>query len=321
VWNGQRQDSEWTKLGEEGFVAVSEADERRSQQSGEPESRMIYGGDPLARLLIDRLGLNEFEMALAAVGWSAIYLFVLPTIFGSLHSRGEYLGSLDDWHAQILLLLILPATCMFYVWQPRAIAGVYRAMVPGGQPLHGGRMYRSKVWLFLSLAMAVAIVGFDGPKMAATYGSWWMPHNWLTILGREAGLAVAFYILSSMTWRQFVATWEWRQLLASPFSTHGLRAVSTYGLSWSMLLALLALRLSIEAIELPERAGTITPDYYAKVAAYVVASVSFFWAPMWGAFGRDTDISSRQLMMWLELAGILALPLLGFLVLKLLLGP
>jgi hypothetical protein len=300
---------------------VTEADERKSLKSGELESRMIYGGDPLARLLIDRLGFNEFTVALAAVGWSAVYLFVLPAIFGTLHSRGEYLGSLDDWHAQILLLLILPATCMFYVWQPRAIAGVYRAMVPGGQPLHGGRTYRHRLWLALSVAMAVAIVVFDAPKMAATYGSWWMPHNWLTILGREAGLAVAFYILSAMTWRQFVATREWRQLLAGPFSTVGLRAVSTYGLSWSMLLALLALRLSIEAIELPERAGAITPDYYAKVAAYVVASVGFFCAPLWGAFGRDTEASSHRIMMWLELAGILALPLLGFLVLKLLLGP
>jgi hypothetical protein len=300
---------------------VTEADERKSLKSGELESRMIYGGDPLARLLIDRLGLNEFTVALAAVGWSAVYLFVLPAIFGTLHSRGEYLGSLDDWHAQILLLLILPATCMFYVWQPRAIAGVYRAMVPGGQPLHGGRTYRHRLWLALSVAMAVAIVVFDAPKMAATYGSWWMPHNWLTILGRETGLAVAFYILSAMTWRQFVATREWRQLLAGPFSTVGLRAVSTYGLSWSMLLALLALRLSIEAIELPERAGAITPDYYAKVAAYVVASVGFFCAPLWGAFGRDTEASSHRIMMWLELAGILALPLLGFLVLKLLLGP
>jgi hypothetical protein len=300
---------------------VTETDERKSQQYGKLESRMIYGGDPLARLLLDRLGLNEFTVALAAAGWSAVYLFVLPAILGSLHSKGEYLGSLDDWHAQILLLLILPATCMFYVWQPRAIAGVYRTMVPGGQPLHGGSAYQSKVWLFLSLAMAVAIVAFDGPKMATTYGSWWMPHNWLTILGREAGLAVAFYMLSAMTWRQFVATWEWRHLLAGPFSTAGLRAVSTYGLCWSTLLALLALRLSIEAIELPERAGTITPDYYAKVAAYVVASVGFFWAPMWGAFGRDAEASSHRIMMWLELTGIVALPLLGFLVLKLLLGP
>lgn len=304
-----------------GFAAVTEVDETSSQQSGEPASQMIYGGDPLARVLIDRFGLSEYTVALAAVGWSAVYLFVLPAIFGSLHSRGEFLGSLDDWHAQILLLLVFPVTCLFYVWQPRALAGVYRAMVPGGQPLHGGRIYRSRAWLFLSVAMAVGIVGFDGPKMAASYGSWWMPHNWLTILGREAGLAAAFYMLSVMAWRQFVATWEWRQLLAGPFSTDGLRAVSTYGLSWSMLLALLALRLSIEAIELPRRAGAITPDYYAKVAAYLVASVGFFCAPVWGAFGRDTEASSHRAMMWLELAGILALPLLGFLVLKLVLGP
>jgi hypothetical protein len=77
------------------------------------------------------------------------------------------------------------------------------------------------------------------------------------------------------------------------------------------------LRLSVEAIELPRRVGAITPDYYVKIAAYVVISVLFFFAPIWGAQRRDSGLSRDQFPLWLKLAGIVALPLLGFVILKL----
>jgi hypothetical protein len=281
----------------------------------------IYSVDPLARLLLDRLRIRPYAMALAAVAWGVIFVLVIPAACGCLRGEDGYLGSLDDWHAQLLLLLVFPAACAFYVWQPKGIARVYEAMHARQRLLEVGGGYRSRVWLWLSILLAIAIVLFDSPKMVANYGSWWMNWNWLTILGREASLAFAFYVLSMMAWRQFVATLEWRRLLPSGPTETGLRAASAYGLSWAFLVALLGLRLSIEAIELPRRAGAITPDYYAKVAAYVVASVGFFWAPIWGALGKHTEFSSHRLRIWLELAGIVALPLLGFLVLKLALGP
>jgi hypothetical protein len=283
--------------------------------------RLVYGRDPLAWLLLDRLGVRPHTAALLSLGWSAVYLFLLPAIFGSLRSRAGYLGSLEDWHAQLLLVLVFPATCAFYVWQPRAIASVYRAVGLGMGSLGAGSTYRSRLWPSLSIVAALAVVVFDSPKMVTSYGSWWMTQNWLTILGREASLAIAFYILSMMTWRQFVSMLEWRRLLASPPSIMGFRALSSYQLSWALLLALLGLRLSVEAIELPQRAGTITPDYYVKVAVYTVGSVLCFFTPIWGALRNEDGILPGQLIVWLELAGIVALPLLGFVVLKLVLGP
>jgi hypothetical protein len=280
----------------------------------------IYSVDPLARLLLDRLGIRPYAMAWVALAWGVVFLLIIPTVCGCLRGQDGHLGSLDDWHAQLLLLLVFPAACAFYVWQPEAITRVYEAMHERRRLVEGGGAYRHRVWLWLSIGLGIGIVLFDGPKTVANYGSWWMSHNWLTILGREASLALAFYVLSMMAWRQFVATMEWRQLLPGQATETGLRAASTYGLSWAFLVALLGLRLSIEAIELPRRAGAITPDYYAKVAAYVVGSVGFFCAPMWGAL-KDTEFPIHHLRMWLELAGIVALPLLGFLVLRLALGP
>jgi len=295
------------------------AADRRGQER--VTERAIYSVDPLARLLLDRLGIGPYVMASVALVWGVVFLLVIPATCGCLRSQDGHLGSLEDWHAQLLLLLVFPAACAFYVWQPQAIARVYEAMHVRQRLVDGIGGYRHRVWLWLSIALGIGIVLFDSPKMVANYGSWWMNQNWLAILGREASLAFAFYVLSMMAWRQFVATLEWRRLLPSQTTETGLRAASTYGLSWAFFVALLGLRLSIEAIELPRRAGSITPDYYAKVAAYVIASVGFFCAPMWGALGKDTEFPGHQLRIWLELAGIVALPLLGFLVLRLALGP
>jgi len=280
---------------------------------------MVYLADPLARLLIGRLKLRKHTAALAAGAWSLVFLFVLPTICGCLSSIEGYLGSLKDWHAQLLLLLVFPVTCAFYVWQPSAIAGVYEAIVSGHTSDHLGRPYRRGTWWYLSLLLALAVVLFDAPKMISSYGSWWMAHNYLTIAAREASLAVAFYMVSMMTWRQLIATVEWNRLLAKASSATMLRAVADYGLSCAFVLALFGLRLSAEGIELPQRAGAITPDFYVKIAIYITASLACFFAPI----GRVRRQGIRSSLFWiitlLRLAGIMALPLLAFVVLKLIL--
>lgn len=296
------------------------ADEERRRPGPEVSDEVIRGVDPLARLVVGRLGKRPVAMALAGLAWGLVYLFAVPAAFGGLHSTEGYLGSLDDWHAQLLLLLIFPVTCAFYVWQPRGIASVYEATSLRGRSAEVGNLYRSRMRLWLSLGAAIGIVIFDSPKMVANYESWWMVQNWLTILGREASLALAFYMLSMIAGWQFVATLDWRRRLASAPLPAALKAATAYQLRWAFLLALLGLRLSIEAIELPQRAGTITPDYYLKMAAYLVVSVLCFYAPIWGALRRESSNPLDQIALGLKLAGIMALPVLGYLVLTLVVG-
>jgi len=280
---------------------------------------MVYQGDPLARFLIETLGLRGHIVALAALSWGLIYIVVLPAIFGGLWSSGEYLGSLHDWHAQSLLLLVFPAVCAFYLWQPGGVAGVYAAILSRDRSCEVGTPYGRRIWTCLSLIFALAVILFDLPKMMASYGSWWMVQNWLTIAGREASLAIAFYMMSTMAWRQAIATLEWRQLLGRPSIAAALEAVSRYGLKCAFLLALLGLRLSVEGIELPQRAGAITPDYYVKIAIYVGATLACFFAPMSGMPWCGLRTSRDHVITLLHLAGIMALPLLGYVFLKLVL--
>jgi hypothetical protein len=281
---------------------------------------MVYQADPLARFLIERLKLGKYKAALAGLAWGLVYLVVLPLIFGGLWSKGAYLGSLQDWHAQLLLLLVFPATCAFYLWQPGAIARVYEPILSGDPSHDVGRLFCKGIWQYLSLLPALAIVLFDAPKMIASYGSWWMTQNYLTIAWREASLAVAFYMMSTMAWRQLIAINEWNRLLAKPTTAPVLRVVTDYGLSCAFLFALLGLRLGVEGIELPQRAGTITPDYYVyglKIATYIVVSLGFFFAPLARIRRKGVRISLSQAITLLKLVGIMALPLVAFVVLKL----
>ncbi len=295
------------------------------QDGGAPRSggftdRTIYEGDPLAKFLTNRLKMGSVTLALATIGWSIVYLFVWPSILGYQRSSGAYLGSLDDWHAQLLLLLVFPVTSAFYLWQPKAMARVYRAMLSGQSSPDVGRLYHKSAWRYLSIFFALAIVLFDVPKMVADYGSWWMAHNWLTIAGREGSLSVAFYMLSMMAWRQLVATQEWRRLLRRSWAPAGVRSATRYGLSCAFLLALFGLRLSIEGIELPQRSGALTPDYYVKIGLYVAATLTCFLAPICGVSRDRARVRLDWLGTLLELAGIMALPLLGFVLLRVALG-
>ncbi len=298
---------------------MKKGDRAEKLKSGKFRGGMVHQADPLGRFLLERLKLGWRTAALAGLAWSLIFLFVLASICGCLWSRGGYLGSLDDWHAQLLLLLIFPATCAFYLRQPKAIAGVYELILPANPSYDVGRLYRRRAWCCLSLLLAVAVILFDIPKMMANYGSWWMAHNWLTIAGREASLAVAFYMVSMMAWRQLIATVEWNQLLAKPTNRTVLRAITGYGLSCVFLLALFGLRLSVEGIELPQRAGGITPDYYVKIAIYIIASLACFFGPIRRVQRQDLRISLFWVITLLRLAGIMSLPLLAFVVLKLVL--
>jgi hypothetical protein len=290
---------------------------KRQRMIGE---RQVYSADPLARVLLDRLCLGPGRMALAALSWGVLYVLVLPAMFGGLRSGGGYLGSLGDWHAQLLLFLVFPAACAFYVWQPKGIAGVYRAMNLRWGLLEVGSDYRRRVWHVLAGCVAIAVVLFDTPKMVVGYGSWWMTENWISIVGREASLGLAFYMMGIMAGRQFVASLEWRRILSTSFAASGVRAASIYGMSWTLLMALLGLRLSVEAIELPRRVGAITPDYYAKIALYFVLGVFCFWFPLSGYLRKDHGLSLNWLATGLEVVGILSLPLLSFFALRFLLG-
>jgi hypothetical protein len=73
---------------------------------------------------------------------------------------------------------------------------------------------------------------------------------------------------------------------------------------------------------LPQRPGTTTPDYYiycVKIAVYIVASLALFYVPIARVRREELRSPALEPITLLKLWGIMALPLLGFAILKLVL--
>ncbi|MBI3287696.1 MAG: hypothetical protein HYZ68_06585 [Chloroflexi bacterium] len=269
--------------------------------------RAIYGADPLARFLLARLGGNPHLLALCAWGLGLFYLLPLAAVHGRLQNQGGSLGSLQDWHAQILLLVVAPTLWAFYLWQPRAMAAVYFEL--GTLP---GPVFARSLLPLVAGAFAVGVVLFDLQKMIVTYGSWWATASPSTIALRELSLALSFYMLAWAALRHGLAAGEWNRslnrealgLIDQPLR----RAVWSYCTISALVVALVGVRLSIEAIELPTRAGSITPDYYAKILFYVLAAGASFFVPFRGVWRQLDGFKARTLPM-LVMAIIAALPL------------
>lgn len=274
--------------------------------------RAIYGADPLARFLLERLSRNPHLLALCAWGLGLFYLLPLAAAHGRLQNQGGSLGSLQDWHAQILLLVVAPALWAFYLWQPRAMAAVYFEL--GTRP---GPVFARSILPLAPGAFAAGVVLFDLPKMMATYSSWWATAGPSTIALREILLGLSFYMLAWAALRHWMAAVEWNRSLShvrlGPLHEPLRRALWSYCTISVLVLALVGIRLSIEAIELPTRSGSITPDYYAKIALYLLTAGATFFLPFWGVWRQMEGIKARMFpLMAMGLIAALPLPLFLF---------
>lgn len=219
--------------------------------------------DPLARFLVARLKLTPLRAALVAMALGLFYLF-LPATFGFLRTTAPgQLGSLDDWHSQVLLLFVAPAIWYFYFWQPQALSTAVGFAV--------------KTPRALPIVLGSAAVLFDLMEVPAYYGRLWAMANPLMIALREVAVLVTGYMLAALALHHL--------LLAVATRSHTLKRTNEYllerySLSAVLLWAILGTRLSTEVIELPARAGSITPDFYFKVGAYILLALLIFFAPL-----------------------------------------
>lgn len=224
-----------------------------------------YGSDPLARLLVVGLRLGPFQGGVAAFLLGLFYLF-LAAPFGFLQTTAPgQLGSLEDWHSQVLLLVVAPAICYFYLWQPLALAQV--SAIPNRN--------------FWPVAVLLALLGLahDLPEVYALSGKLWAAANPLMTALREALLIIASYMLAMIALRHLQASFPIGER-NSIFSEDVSRQIEGYGLTAVFLWAIIGTRLSIEAIELPARSGSITPDFYLKVFLYFVAAAAILFLPL-----------------------------------------
>lgn len=243
--------------------------------------------DPLARFLIARLKLNPLRAI--PIAWAlGLFFLLLPTAFGFLRTTAPgRLGSLDDWHTQLQVLVMAPAIWALYLWRYQALAKFQP------RPLHAS-------WR-ISLVLALGAVVFDLPEMVTTYGRWWATAHPLIIATREALLLVNAYMLAAIAQRHLQLSFAGQAVVNDPQTSSQLER---YYLVGALLWGILGSRLSIEVIELPARAGSIPPDFYLKVSIYLLLALVLFVTPLPRPFAASV---SRLLVILLLPAAFLLL--------------
>lgn len=221
--------------------------------------------DPLAPFLGARLKLSPLSAALVGLALG-LFLILLPATFGFLHTPAPgRLGSLDDWHTQVLVLIVAPSIWAFYLWQPQTLRNFRDEYIPAS-------------WR-LSALIAIGAVIYDMPEMFTTYGQWWAAANPLIIAFREALLFLNGYMLASIAQRHLRFS-RGRPEPTTNSNREQVVAIERYYLGGAILWGILGSRLSIEVIELPVRAGSITPDFYLKATLYLILALLLFIAPL-----------------------------------------
>lgn len=221
--------------------------------------------DPLAPFLGARLKLSPLSAALVGLALG-LFLILLPATFGFLHTPAPgRLGSLDDWHTQVLVLIVAPSIWAFYLWQPQTLRNFRDEYIPAS-------------WR-LSALIAIGAVIYDMPEMFTTYGQWWAAANPLIIAFREALLFLNGYMLATIAQRHLHISWGRQEPMANADREQSV-GLERYYLGGAVLWGILGSRLSIEVIELPARAGGITPDFYLKTLLYLLLALALFIAPL-----------------------------------------
>jgi len=174
----------------------------------------IYGSDPIAKVLMGRWRVRPFTLALFFLIGGAIYLTLLPALFGyALPSDNIVRASLEDTFNQVSFLLIFPAIVYYYARQPQRITDVYEAVAKsvhpvGGETIFSGSriraLYARHWWmpgmLFGGLGIVLGIYDNIGK-----FEDYWYAANWLMISILQCARGIGLYMLMTTIARHLVA--------------------------------------------------------------------------------------------------------------------
>lgn len=162
----------------------------------------VIGKDPLGRFLF-RLKLAPWQAALLSFSIFLMYMFALPAYFGTLLPRdGLDRSSIVDRVNIVGFLMIHPVVMFFYVWQPRAMAGLYHIVLPlVPVDKHAGVLRVSRIlhatsryWLFGALVGgAVMYLGFS--YVSSYIGVRWYSSNWFMAVFLQLSRFLLFYLI------------------------------------------------------------------------------------------------------------------------------
>jgi hypothetical protein len=215
------------------------------------EKFKFYKGDPLVRLLIDRLHLSPGAFALV---WTLVVFgigFFASLASGTLISTPEQVGFLQDIYGWIWNLGITPLLAGYYLWGANAIAGLLQGLQKSevvqisDEEISGlVRTYQQpwRTFLSLGIALVVGILFFTAREDVQGYER----ATDLARYGITLTFMVGTYTVSMLVFNLVTNIWALRRILRDkefhvnplhPDRCGGLKALSQYSLKIAYLVA------------------------------------------------------------------------------------
>jgi hypothetical protein len=258
-------------------------------------SRDVIGREPLGQFLA-HLGLKPWQAGLLSLAFFLAYQFILPAYFGVLFPReGLERSSIVDRVNQIGFLLIHPAVMYFFVWQTRAIAGLYRLVLPLSPAsmrdgfLRAARMAHStsRHWLLGILAGGI-VAGLGVVYGREYFGIRWYSINLLMAILLQFSRFLLFYLVVNILVRHLIAAFNLNRiyrhiklpvLIGSSKYEASFDAITRYGLSFAGIGGVLGIFIAMRFIV----SGPAFPEDAIYLAAYMILIPLAFSLPFWQA--------------------------------------
>jgi hypothetical protein len=206
-----------------------------------------HSSDPLARFLIDRLGLTPIRVAVI-IPVGALLLGVITDIINSSLLSANQASLLRDWSYWVWSCFFTPVVVGYYVWVSGAMESLLRSIkesevveISDEEIKSLIPLYRQVRWNYLSLFLGIMIgVLFylsraDVPSLSANFFSRMLGSISMCIGGYIISMTVISFVLNVYSLRKVLRDKKFNLNPLHPDKCGGLRVLSEYSLKTAYL--------------------------------------------------------------------------------------
>jgi hypothetical protein len=274
-----------------------------------------YLGDPFSSLVIDRLCLSPVQLALIFLAAALVVDLISFALVGDDVIRLS--GWKDLWAYIVYLYVIFPVTIGAYVWISSAAADLFselresQVIIASDEELDRfikdrpgslRALYNHPGWSIASLVVVTVLTGY----YAVIYTRGWSS---VAVLLRALKVLVLYipgwYAVCQIVARHAVTIWGLRQVFrhfeVTPHPLHpdrcgGLRAINTYAVGFTYIIAVAGIGVGLMAYVTVHRTGALAPDTAVWLGVYAVLALLSFFLPPWTAHAAMAEAKRKLLM-------------------------
>jgi hypothetical protein len=210
-------------------------------------TEVFYSSDPLAKLLINKLGLTPIRVAVI-IPVGALLVGVITDSINSALLSANQASLLRDWSYWVWSCFFTPVVVGYYVWVSSAIESLLRSIkesevveISGEEITSLAPLYRKVLWSYISLLLGVLIGALfyisraDVPSLSANFFSRMLGSISMCIGGYIISMTVINFVLNVYSLSKVLRDKKFNLNPLHPDKCGGLRVLSEYSLKTAYL--------------------------------------------------------------------------------------